>query len=132
MMKGMSAGSLPDINFTRIRPHGQPASRASAFEELASILIEQGAVEWPDGVRFERFGDPDGGREGRGVLPSGDVWAWQVKYLFEFNASTAAQVESSVCRALDSEPRLTRYFVALADNLPAGDTDKRAKGGKRL
>jgi hypothetical protein len=72
----------PDIDFHQIRPYGQPASRSSAFEELASILIEQGAVEWPDGVRFARFGNPDGGREGKGVLPNGDVWAWQAKYLF--------------------------------------------------
>ena len=62
----MSADGLPDINFARIRPYGQPASRAHAFEELASILIEQGAVEWPAAVRFERFGNPDGGREGKG------------------------------------------------------------------
>ena len=91
----MVPGGLPDIDFARIRPYGQPASRAGGFEELASILIEQGAVEWPDGVRFERFGNPDGGREGRGVLPSGDVWAWQVKYLFEFDTSAAGQVASS-------------------------------------
>ena len=44
MMMAMSADGLPDINFARIRPYGQPASRAHAFEELASILIEQGAV----------------------------------------------------------------------------------------
>ena len=78
----MPSDRHPDIDFARIRPYGQPASRAGGFEELASILIEQGVVEWPDGVRFHRFGNPDGGREGRGVLPNGDVWAWQAKYHF--------------------------------------------------
>src|ERR1700749_1140437 len=113
MMMAMSASCLPDIDFLRIRPYGQPASRPSAFEELASILIEQGVIDWPQGVRFERFGNPDGGREGRGVLPNGDVWAWQAKFLSGFDASAAAQVDSSVQQVLISEPRLKRYFVAL-------------------
>jgi hypothetical protein len=108
-------GGLPDVDFERIRPHGQPASRPGGFEELASILIEQGVVDWPDGVRFERFGTPDGGREGRGVLPSGDVWAWQVKYVFTFDASAVSQVTSSVNRVLDQEPRLKCYYVADPD-----------------
>jgi hypothetical protein len=116
---------LPDIEFARIRPYGQPASRSSAFEELASILIEQGVVKWPGGVRFSRCGNSDGGREGRGVLPNGDVWAWQAKYLFEFDSSAASQVTSSVRRVLDLEPNLKRYFVALPFDLPAGDTADR-------
>lgn len=120
MMWGVFSGDLPDIDFARIRPYGQPASRAGAFEELASILVEQGAVEWPDGVRFERFGDPDGGREGRGVLPSGDVWAWQVKYIFEFDTSAVGQVTSSVHRVLGTEPKLKRYFVVIPFDLPVG------------
>jgi hypothetical protein len=74
MMMAMSADRFPDIDFLRIRPYGRPASRANGFEELASILIEQGVVGWPEGARFERFGNPDGGREGRGVLPNGDVY----------------------------------------------------------
>lgn len=94
----------PDIDFERIRPHGRPASRPSAFEELSSILLRHGVIEWPPGTRFQRFGNPDGGREGRGVLPNGDVWAWQSKYLFTFDASAAAQVSSSVKRVLHSEP----------------------------
>jgi hypothetical protein len=132
MMSGVVPGVLPDIDFARIRPYGQPASRAGGFEELASILIEQGVAQWPDGVRFERFGNPDGGREGQGVLPGRDVWAWQVKYLFEFDASAVSQVASSVHRVLDREPRLKRYFVALPIDLPAGDTDPSRPGGRKL
>ncbi len=123
--------ALPDVDFGRIRPYGQPASRSSAFEELASILIEQGVVEWPEGVRFHRFGNPDGGREGKGVLPNGDVWAWQAKYLFEFDSSAAGQVTSSVRRVLALEPNLKRYFVALPLDLPAGDTEDRTSAHTR-
>ena len=122
---------LPDIDFRQIRPHGQPASRSSGFEELASILIEQEVVEWPTGTKFTRFGNPDGGREGRGVLPDGNVWAWQAKYLFEFDTSGAGQVTESVRRALDTETALTRYFVAMPLDMPAGDTKGRTSAHSR-
>ena len=122
--------SMPEIDFGRIRPYGHPASRPNAFEELASILIEQ-RDEWPSGTRFHRFGNPDGGREGKGVLPSGDVWAWQAKYLFAFDSSAAGQVKKSLIRSLESEQTLKRYFVALPIDLPAGDT-KRAKSAFTL
>jgi hypothetical protein len=124
-------GAVPDIDFHGIRPYGQPASRSSAFEELSSILIERGIVDWPHGVRFVRFGNPDGGREGKGILPNGDVWAWQAKYLFEFDSSAAAQVSSSVHRVLDQEPALRRYFVALPLDMPAGDTPGRSSAHTR-
>jgi hypothetical protein len=114
---------LPAINFREIRGHGPLGSRASGFEELSSILVEEALVEWPAGTRFERFADPDGGREGRGVLPSGDVWAWQAKYLFALDASAFAHIRSSTVRALGQEPRLTRYFVMLPYDRPAGDTE---------
>lgn len=122
-MTDVSSGARPDIDFRQIRPYGSPATRANAFEELVSILIRTGAVQWPKGVMFERFGNPDGGREGRGTLSSGDVWAWQAKYLFEFTSDEAGQVEKSIVRALDRDPNLKRYFVALPYDLPAGDTD---------
>jgi hypothetical protein len=113
----------PDIDFARIRPYGQPASRDKAFEELSCILLRNGVIEWPAGTRFFRFGNPDGGREGKGVLPNGEVWAWQSKYLTTFDASAAGQVTSSVKRALATEPNLKRYYVTLPIDLPAGDTD---------
>ncbi|HEX5405047.1 MAG TPA: hypothetical protein VFX16_22415 [Pseudonocardiaceae bacterium] len=122
--------SLPDVDFANIRPYGQPASRADAFEELSSVLIEQGAVEWPEGVRFERFGNPDGGRDGQGVLPDCDVWAWQAKYLFKFDDSAVKQITHSVRRALEAEPRLKRYYVVLPIDLPSGDTTPGARGGR--
>ena len=60
------------------------------------------------------------------------MWAWQVKYIFEFDASAAGQVTSSVHRVLDREPRLKRYFVAIPIDLPAGDADAGPRGGRRL
>ncbi|WP_300019319.1 hypothetical protein [Pseudonocardia sp.] len=120
-----------DIDWERIRPYGRPASRSNAFEELSSILIRNGAVDWPTGARLQRFGNPDGGREGRGVLPNGEVWAWQAKYLFAFDASAAGQVDSSVKRVLETEPGLTRFYVTMPIDLPAGDTDTRPSAQTR-
>lgn len=60
------------------------------------------------------------------------MWAWQVKYLFEFDASAVSQIASSVHRVLNREPQLKRYFVALPIDLPAGDTDHRPQGGRKL
>jgi hypothetical protein len=114
--------ALPDLNYSEIRGHGPLGSRASGFEELASVLVREVLVDWPMGTKFERFGDPDGGREGRGILPNGDVWAWQAKYLFGLNSSALAQLKSSVVRAIETEPRLTRYFVLLPYDRPAGDS----------
>lgn len=116
--------TLPDLDFRKIRPHGSPASRADAFEELASIVIRDGLVSWPEGTIFYRFGNPDGGREGKAVLPDGDVWAWQAKYLFEFGDSEIGQVHKSVVRVLETEPDLKRLYVALPYDLPAGDVTK--------
>jgi hypothetical protein len=122
---------LPNIDWHRIRPFGNPPTRASGFEELSSILIRRGAVDWPDGVTFQRFGNPDGGREGRGVLPNGDVWAWQAKYVDAFDAATAGHVTESFRRALLVEPRLTRYFVTMPLDLPAGDGPGRSSAATR-
>ncbi len=115
--------TLPNVDFRQIRPYGSPAARADAFEELASILIRDGLVDWPEGTVFHRFGNPDGGREGRGVLTGGEVWAWQAKYLFEFGDSEIAQVHKSVVRVLNTEPALKRLYIAMPYDLPAGDVD---------
>src|SRR5207248_923073 len=63
--------------------------------------------------------------------PNGDVWAWQAKYLFEFDASAASQVSSSISRVCESEPNLKRYYVALPLDLPAGDTETRTSAYTR-
>ncbi|MCQ3810600.1 MAG: hypothetical protein KTV68_08615 [Acidimicrobiia bacterium] len=122
---------LPDIDFRRIRPYGSPASRDGGFEELACTLIEEAVCEWPEGTEFARFGDPDGGREGRATLPDGTVCAWQAKYLFLFDASATSQIERSVERVLQNEPMLCRYLVVLPIDLPAGDTPGRTSARYR-
>lgn len=88
------------------------------------MLIRDDVVQWPEGTRFHKFGNPDGGREGKGVLPSGDVWAWQAKYLTSFNSGAASQVKKSFLRTLTTEPELRRYFVTVPIDLPAGDTGR--------
>lgn len=115
---------LPDIDFRHIRGHGPLGSKADGFEELATELLEETVIDWPQGTRFERFGTPDGGREGRALLQSGGTWAWQAKYLFELDASAYAQITKSVRRAIEREPHLEKYFVICPYDLPAGDTDK--------
>lgn len=117
------SNTVPDVDFRQIRPYGSPATRADAFEELTSILIREGLVAWPAETVFYRFGNPDGGREGKGVLPGGDVWAWQTKYLFAFDSDEIEQVHKSVLRTLETEPNLKRYYVAFPYDLPAGDTN---------
>ncbi|GAA1190181.1 hypothetical protein [Prauserella alba] len=117
--------AVPDIDFRQVRPHGSPAARSGGFEEVASLVIKDGIpglIDWPEGTTFRRFGNPDGGREGTGILENGDVWAWQAKYLFALGDSEIAQVRKSVVRALETEPNLKRYFIALPYDLPAGDT----------
>ncbi|MXW62031.1 MAG: hypothetical protein F4Z53_01095 [Acidimicrobiales bacterium] len=127
----MNSG-LPDIDLRNIRPFGSPASRAGGFEELACILLEDGAFwPWPAGTAFNRFGNPDGGREGRAVLPDGSVSAWQAKYLFELDASALSQVERSFRRALETEAALAQYVVVLPIDLTAGDSSKRASAQTR-
>ena len=94
------------------------------------MLLETGR-EWPLGTVFDRFGDPDGGREGRARLPDGGVCAWQAKFLFGFDQAAAAQVEGSFKRALETEPELVRYLVVFPIDLPAGDTDSRTSAHTR-
>lgn len=114
------AHSLPSIDFRRIRPHGKPPSQAGGFEELVSMLIEQ-LEDWPEGTKFRRFGGNDGGREGQGHLPNGDVWAWQAKYKESFDPSIAGKIKNSFLRTISREPNLKRYFVAMPLDLSAGD-----------
>ncbi|WP_317232573.1 NACHT domain-containing protein [Clavibacter capsici] len=115
---------VPQIDFRQLRPHGQPASQSAAFEELSSILLTSTVIDWPSGTRFDKFGNPDGGREGRAVLPNGDVWAWQAKFLFTFDSSAVSQIRKSLIRAIETEPRLTRYYVVLPIDRAAGDNSK--------
>ncbi|WP_322750801.1 MULTISPECIES: hypothetical protein [unclassified Frankia] len=116
---------LPEINWQQLRGKAPSGSRRDGFEELASqLMISGGLVTWPPGTAFSAFGNPDGGREGRGELPGGAVWAWQAKYLFKLDSEEFQQITESIDRVLETEPTLERYYVLLPYNLPAGDTQK--------
>ncbi|MCF2533636.1 ATP-binding protein [Yinghuangia soli] len=112
---------LPTINFREIRGHGPVGSQADGFEELVCQLMPWLLGEPPQGTLVERFGNPDGGREGRWVLPSGDVWSWQAKYHFGLDDGEISQITRSITTALDRETRLTRMLVVLPYDRPAGD-----------
>jgi hypothetical protein len=117
---------LPEINWQQIRGKAPSGSRRDGFEELGSqLMIYGGLVAWPDGTTFTVFGNPDGGREGRGELPGGATWGWQTKYLFTLDDAEFAQVDKSIRRVLETEPNLERYYVLLPYNRPGGDTDKK-------
>ncbi|MBB4910689.1 NACHT domain-containing protein [Actinophytocola algeriensis] len=117
---------LPEINWRQIRGKSPSGSQRDGFEELANQLMIFGdLVTWPPDTKFSVFGNPDGGREGRGELPGGVVWAWQAKYLFELDSDEFGQITKSVRRVLETEPTLERYFVLLPCNPPAGDTAQR-------
>ncbi|MFC5750868.1 hypothetical protein [Actinomadura rugatobispora] len=49
----------------------------------------------PHHATFTTFGNPDGGREGRGELPGGASWAWQAKYLFTLDNDAFKQIDKS-------------------------------------
>jgi hypothetical protein len=116
---------LPEINWQQLRGKAPSGSRRDGFEELANqLMISGGLVAWPPGTAFSAFGNPDGGREGRGELPGGAVWAWQAKYLFKLDSDEFQQIAESVDRVLATEPTLERYYVLLPYNPPAGDTQK--------
>ncbi|WP_163511179.1 NACHT domain-containing protein [Fodinicola acaciae] len=113
---------LPEINFHQIRGRAPSGSQRDGFEELCSQLMISGdLIEWPPDVVFSVFGNPDGGREGRGLLPDGTTWCWQAKYLFNLGAAEFGQIDESVRTALKSEPQLARYYVVLPYDRPASD-----------
>jgi len=116
---------LPEINWHQIRGKAPSGSRRDGFEELGNqLMIHGGLVTWPAGTTFTTFGNPDGGREGRGELPGGATWGWQAKYLFTLDDDAFAQIDKSIRRVLTTEPTLERYFVLLPYNRPGGDTAK--------
>ncbi|SFJ52788.1 hypothetical protein SAMN05216275_109279 [Streptosporangium canum] len=120
-----SVTQLPEINWHQIRGKAPSGSRRDGFEELGNqLMIYGGLVTWPSSTTFTTFGNPDGGREGRGELPGGAVWGWQAKYLFTLDDDALAQVDKSIRRVLTTEPTLERYYVLLPYNRPGGDTAK--------
>lgn len=107
---------LPDIDFAKIRQHA--GSQDRAFEELCYQLIPSLEL-LPEGTKTERYGTPDGGVEAICTLPDGSVWAWQAKYFNSFEQTQFSQMDKSVKRALETQPRLTRYIFCFPEDMPA-------------
>lgn len=106
-----------NLNFKEIRSH--EGSQDRGFEELCFQMIP--VIETlPEGTRLVRHGTPDGGVEILGLLPDGNVWAWQAKFLFTLGPSELAQLDKSFRAALNSQPALKRYVFCLPYNRPAG------------
>ena len=102
------------IRGTRVDPDRAIGRRVAPWRSLRSV----------------REPPTEAGR-GRACSRNGDVWAWQAKYLFEFDSSAAGQVTSSVRRVLSQEPNLKRYLVAMPLDMPAGDTEDRSSAYTR-
>ncbi|MYI36467.1 MAG: NACHT domain-containing protein, partial [Acidimicrobiaceae bacterium] len=93
-------------------------SQQAAFEELCRQLARS---ETPVDDRFVPKGSPDAGVECLYTLPNGDEWGWQAKF-FESSLTSAQwnQLDRSVKKALDSHPKLARYFVCVPRNRADG------------
>lgn len=111
-----------NLDWTAIRALG--GSHAAGFEELCSQLARSENAHY---VGFERKGTPDGGVECFATLSDGSEWGWQAKYFHEvLGDSQWAQIDESVGSALEKHPRLSRFYVCIARDLP----DARIKGQK--
>ncbi|AHG65395.1 hypothetical protein [Advenella mimigardefordensis] len=109
--------ALPDIDFSRIRPHD--GSQHIGFEELVTQLAS--LERRPAGSTFVRKGrGGDGGIECFVTLANGDEYGWQAKYVFSWDASLETQLNTSLEAALAKHPRLTKLTVCIPFDLPDG------------
>ena len=94
------------------------------FEEFCCQLArrEEGV---PPGSRFVRYrgAGGDGGVECVWMLPGGEEWGWQAKYIFRLSKR---QLDKSVTTALSMHPQLKRYTICLPFDL----TGLTGRGGK--
>ena len=100
---------MDNFNWNNIR--SLDGSQAKGFEELCAQLARS---ETPGDARFERKGTPDAGVECYCVLPDGSEWGWQAKYLISaVDDSRWSQLDRSIKAALDSHPKLLRYYICI-------------------
>jgi hypothetical protein len=107
------------ITWNAIRPLN--GSQQAGFEELCCQLAH---YEVPAGVVIERKGTPDGGVECYGVLSDDTEWCWQAKYVASLGEAQWRELDGSVKTALETHPRLVRYFICI----PLNRADGRVKG----
>ena len=115
--------TLPDIDFTRIRPWR--GSRHSGFEELCCQLFSLESPA-PASRFFRKEGaGGDAGVECLWTLSDGQVHGLQSKYFCdELGPTQWRQLDDSVRTALEKHPTLTRYVISLPRDL----TDRRREG----
>ena len=107
------------MNWHEIRPIN--GSQRTGFEELCSQLAR---YESPQDAKFVRKGTPDAGVECYCVLPNGDEWGWQAKFVHDLSDSQWSQLDSSVKSALDKHPQLTRYYVCVPKDRAEGREER--------
>lgn len=114
---------MTTIDLRRIVAHG--GSQNWAFEELCCQLARHDVPG--EGARYARFRGEggDGGVECLWTLSSGEVWAWQAKYVFQVDA-VGRQAESSFTTAMAVHPRLRRYVICLPFD-PTARTRRRGR-----
>lgn len=95
-----------------------------AFEEFCCQIARR-SNDVPDGSEFQRYrgAGGDGGVECVWILPNGQEWGWQAKYISELKKS---QLDNSVETALEIHPNLTRYTICLPFDF-TGKTSRRGK-----
>ena len=104
------------INWNNIRAiEGQ----REGFEELVCQLAGQENI--PKQILFSRIGKPDGGKECYWELSNGDIHCWQAKYFTNsLSDNQWAQVDKSVKTAIDKNPKLKKYYIAVPVDRPDG------------
>lgn len=98
-----------NFSWTNIRSFNN--SQSNAFEELVCQLANEEPIEGK--ISFTRVGAPDGGVECYCLLENGDEYGWQAKYFLSMGTEQWRQIEESFKRALETHPRLTKYFVCI-------------------
>lgn len=82
-----------------------------AFEELVCQIARSNCIR--EGKKFIRVAAPDGGVEAYCVLDNGDEYGWQAKYFFSMDDSQWNQIEKSFKRAIETHPKLIKYFICI-------------------
>lgn len=115
---------VPDIDFTKIRPHR--GSQDRGFEELCTQLAS--LEPRSSGAEFYRKGTgADAGIECFVRDASGQETGWQAKYFFKFQGSQVQQLDESIQQALTKHHHLTKFIVCLPFNLKDARRSKTQK-----
>ncbi len=115
---------LPDIDFSKIRPHHK--TQHGGFEELSVQLFRSSLDDFVEFTRVEGAGG-DEGVEAFAVLEDGEEIGLQAKYFDKLGATQWRQINKSVEAALEHHPALVEFRVAV----PLNRTPANTKVGRR-